>query len=353
MADQSDDDKMVTAVPAAAMPRRSRFATMAMLLAMLLALIAVTIAGWQWFESRRSIGVLEREVARRLSEVDALSRETRMLATQSRENMSDVSARLGQLETRIYETQNQRLALESLYRDLSGSRDEWTLAQVEQVLLIANQQLQLAGNVKAALIALETADARLARMDRPQLTALRRVINQDVERLKAAPYVDVVGMALRLDNVLNQVDTLALAMEQRPVRPHSEPASTDAGFWQQIWREARQDLRDLIRIQNIDKAEIPLLSPDQAFFMRENLKLRLLGARLALLAHDETSFKVDLKAASGWLMRYYDGSDKAVATAQTSLKQLIQADIAIQMPDISASLDAARNLKLVRERTLR
>ena len=348
MADQSDDKLLVKAAPPST-PPRSQLATMALLLA----LAAVALAGWQWFESRRSIGVLEHEVAKRLSEIDALSRDTHMLAAQSRENLSDVSARLGQLEVRIFETQNQRLALESLYRDLSRSRDEWTLAEVEQVLLIANQQLQLAGNAKAALIALETADARLARMDRPQLTALRRVINQDMERLKAAPYVDVVGMALRLDNILNQVDTLALAMEHRPARPNPELASTGAGFWQQIWREVKQDLRDLIRIQNVEKPEAPLLSPDQAFFLRENLKLRLLGARLALLAHDEASFKVDLKTASGWLTRYCDGSDKIVAAAQSTLKQLIQADIGMQMPDISASLDAARNLKLVRERTLR
>lgn len=349
MADQSDDKHVVSAPPATSTPRRSHLATMALLLA----LAAAAFTGWQWFESRRSIGVLEHEVARRLSGIDALSRETRMLAAQSRENLNDVSARLGQLEARLFETQNQRLALESLYRDLSGSRDEWTLAEVEQVLLIANQQLQLAGNVKAALIALETADARLARMDRPQLTALRRVINRDMERLKAAPYVDVVGMALRLDNVLNEVDTLALAMEQRPPRPNPEPESTGAGFWLKVWREVKQDLRDLIRVQNVEKPEVPLLSPDQAFFLRENLKLRLLGARLALLAHDEASFKVDLKAASGWLTRYYDGSDKTVAAAQTTLKQQLQADIGMQMPDISASLDAARNSKLARERALR
>jgi uroporphyrin-3 C-methyltransferase len=349
MADQSDDKHPVTALPAAPAPRREHLAT----LALLLALVAVAISAWQWFESRRSIGALEHELAKRVSEVDALSRDTRMLAAQSRENLSDVSARLGQLEARIFETQNQRLALESLYRDLSRSRDEWTLAEVEQVLLIANQQLQLAGNVKAALIALETADARLARVDRPQLTALRRLINQDMDRLKAAPYVDVVGMALRLDNVLNQVDTLALAMDRRPARPEPERASIGAGFWQQIWREAKQDLRDLIRIQNVERPEVPLLSPDQAFFLRENLKLRLLGARLALLAHDEASFKIDLKAALGWLTGYYDGSDKTVAAAQSTVKQLIQADIGMQMPDISASLDAARNFKLVRERTLR
>jgi uroporphyrin-3 C-methyltransferase len=348
MADQSDDNLKVTAAPTST-PRRSHFAT----IALLLALAATALAGWQWFDSRRSFGLLEHEVAKRLGEVDALSREARVLATQSRDAMGDVAARLGQLEARMFETQNQRLALESLYRDLSRSRDEWTLAEVEQVLLIANQQLQLAGNVKAALIALETADARLARMDRPQLTALRRVINQDMDRLKAAPYVDVVGMALRLDNVMSRVDTLSLAMEQRPARPIAEAESTGAGFWQQAWREAKRDLRDLIRVQNVEKPEVPLLSPDQVFFLRENLKFRLLGARLALLAHDEGSFKADLQAASGWLTQYYDSADKTVAAAQSTLKQLIQSDIGIQMPDISASLDAARNFKLVRERSPR
>jgi len=345
MADQSDDKLVVTAAPTSTR-RRAQFAT----LVLLLALAALALAGWQWFDSRRSFGLIEYEVAKRLGQVDALSRDTRALAAQSRDTMGDVSARLGQLEARMFETQNQRLALESLYRDLSRSRDEWTLAEVEQVLLIANQQLQLAGNVKAALIALETADARLARMDRPQLTALRRMINQDMERLRAAPYVDIVGMALRLDNVASQVDMLPLAMEQRPARPNPEPESPGAGFWQQIWRETKRDLRDLIRIQNVEKPDVALLSPDQAFFLRENLKFRLLGARLALLAHDEGSFKADLQAASGWLTHYYDGADKTVAAAQSTLKQLIQSDIGSHMPDISASLDAARSFKLVRER---
>ena len=350
MADQSDDKLLVTAAgPPRPAPRWSHVA----ILALLLALAAAALAGWQWFDSRRSFGLLEHEVAKRLGEVDALSRNTHALAAQSRDTMGDVSARLGQLEARMFETQNQRLALESLYRDLSRSRDEWTLAEVEQVLLIANQQLQLAGNVKAALIALETADARLAHMDRPQLTVLRRVINRDMERLKAAPYVDVVGMALRLDNVMNQVDTLPLAMEQRPARPVPEPESTGAGFWQRLWSEGKRDLRDLIRFQNVEKPEVPLLSPDQAFFLRENLKFRLLGARLSLLAHDEASFKSDLKAALEWLARYYDGANKTVATAQSTLRQLLQSDIGGHTPDISASLDAARNFKLVRERALR
>jgi len=346
MADQTDNKVVVTTAPA---PRRSAVAIMALLFA----LAAFALAGWQWFDSHRSFGLLERDVAKRLGELDTLSRDARIVAAQSRDSMSDVTARLGQLETRMFETQNQRLALESLYRDLSRSRDEWTLAEVEQVLLIANQQLQLAGNVKAALIALETADARLAHMDRPQLTSLRRIINRDMERLKAAPYVDVVGMALRLDNVMNQVDALPLVMEQRPTLHESQSESAAAGFWQRLWREARQDLHDLIRVQNVGKPEMPLLSPDQVFFLRENLRFRLLGARLSLLAHDAASFKADLKVASEWLARYYDGADKSVAMVQSTLGQLLHSDVGGQLPDISESLDAARNFKLVRDRALR
>ncbi|MGH8866030.1 MAG: uroporphyrinogen-III C-methyltransferase, partial [Burkholderiales bacterium] len=115
----------------------------------------------------------------------------------------------------------------------------------------------------------------------------------------------------------------------------------------------KQDLRRLVRIQNAEKPEVPLLSPEQAFFLRENLKLRLLGARLTLLTRDETSFKADLDAASDWLQRYYDTGSKPVAAALSTLKQLAQSEVGIELPDISASLDAARNLRMVRERAVR
>ncbi len=350
---EPSNDKTPPSAAALPPPRQAAARSVTVIAALLLALIAAALAGWQWIESRRNFEAFEKELARRLSEIDSVNRDARALAAQSRDTMSDVSARLGQLEARMFETQNQRLALESLYRDLSSSRDEWTLAEVEQVLLIANQQLQLAGNVKAALIALETADARLARMDLPQLTSLRRVLNQDMERLKAAPYVDVIGMALRIDSILNEVDGLPVAMEERPARTESAAQAPVGGFWQRLWGEARRDLRDLIRIQSIAKPEMPLLSPEQAFFLRQNLKIRLLGARLSLLAHDAASFRADLKAASEWLTRYYDAGNKGVAAAQATIKQLLQSDIGVQLPHISASLEAARNFKLVRERALR
>jgi uroporphyrin-3 C-methyltransferase len=342
-----------TDLPVPPMPRPPRRRPSLALVALIVAAAACALLAWQWIDGRERLRALQQETARRLAEVEAASRETRLLAGRSSDGVRDVESRLGQLEARMVETQNQRLALEALYREMSSSRDEWTLAEVEQALLIANQQLQLAGNVKAALIAMETADARLARLDRPQLTQLRRVINRDIERLKAAPHVDLTGMALRLDRIAASVETLPLAMDGRPSRQESPAGEVPAGFWARLWRETAQDLRDLVRIRNSQRPEPPLLAPTQAYFLRENLKFRLLGARLALLARDEPGFRADLRAASDWIARYYDADDREVAAAQAALRQLAQSEVSIEVPDVSASLEAARSIRFVRERTLR
>ena len=317
----------------------------------IVAVVAVALFAWQWYDSHRQINTLQYELARRLAEADAQNKESRNVAEQVREATREAQVKLGVLEAKLQESQNQQVALEALYQELSRSRDESLLADVEQTLLVANQQLQIAGNVRSALIALQAADARLARLDRPQLAGLRKVIARDIERLKLAPHVDVIGISARLDNLLGAIDGLPLAMEVRP--PATVPATRndDAGnAWTRFTRELWRDLRELVRIQNMERPDLPLLAPAQAYFLRENFKLRLLSARLALLAHDEKSFRADLKAARDWLTRYYDARDKTVANAVAAVSQLHDSQIGIELPDVAASLDAVRNYRLTRER---
>ena len=264
--------------------------------------------------------------------------------------MADAQVKLGVLEARLAESQNQQIALEALYQELSRNRDEWAYAEIEQSLSIANQQLQLAGNVKAALIALQSADARLNRMDRPQLLALRRAINRDIERLKALPYVDTLAISTRLDNLIGGVDKFPLAMEGRPQPETVAAEAPDGNLWTRFWREAWSDIKQLVRVQQVDRPEVPLLPPTQAFFLRENLKLRLLSARLALLARDAASYQADLKAARDWLNRYYDVRNNNVAHAVGVLRNLHEAEVSIQVPDIAGTLEAARSLRLSRDR---
>ncbi len=320
--------------------------------AALLALIALGVAVWQGYDSRRETDALRQELAKKLSDADAQAKAGKQFAEQLRETTREAGAKIATLEAKLAESQSHQIALEALYQELSRNRDEWAYAEIEQTLLVASQQLQLAGNVKAALIALQAADARLQHMNRPQLLALRKAINQDVTRLKALPFIDTVGISLRLDNIVNAVDKLPLAAEGRsqPEPAASVPRAEDASAWRRYWSELANDLRQLVRVQRMDRLDVPLLAPSQAFFLRENLKLRMLSARLGLLSRDQSSYKNDLKAAREWLARYFDTRDKTVVAMMATLASLDASDISIELPDVSATLDALKNTRQVRER---
>jgi len=306
-----------------------------------------------WIDTRMQIHALQQDLIRKLADAEVYNRESRQVASQARDALRDLEYRLGALESRLAETQNQRLALEGLYLELSRSRDERILAEVEQILMIGSQQLTLAGNVKAALIALESADNRLQRADSAQFTAIRRAIRRDIERLKALPYVDVEGMSLRLDALAQEVPGLPLAMEERPAEERPPEPKGERNWAVRLAGEAWHELQNAIRIERIDRQEVPLLSPSQAFFLREALRLRLISARVSLLAHEEDSFKADTRQCAEWLQQYFNGKDRKVAQALATLRQISASDLNIDVPDIAGSLDSVRNAKVVRERGLR
>lgn len=323
-----------------------------------IALLALALAVWQWFETRIRLADTQQEMARRLSDSDAVARESRTLSRQAQEQLAVQQGKIGELEGKIAESRSQQATLESLYQDLARSRDEWALAEVEQSVTLAAQQLQLAANVQGAVLALQAADARLAGNGRPQFIGLRKVLVRDLERLRALPQVDVPGMNLRLESVISAVDTLPLAVDGRP-REEGKPRETLESptasmgsliFWQQLAVDFWGELRSLVRIQRFDRDEPALLAPGQVFFLRENLKLRLLNARLALLAHDQWTFRNELKQARIWVDRYFDNRDKSVQTAQSTLKQLSATEISIELPNLNESLTAIKNFKLGKER---
>jgi uroporphyrin-3 C-methyltransferase len=256
------------------------------------------------------------------------------------------------MESRYAESQNQRVALENLYNNLSANSDEAALAEVEQMLMIASQQLQLSANVRAALIAMQTADSRLQRMNRPAFSGLRQTINNDMDKLRALHEADISGINLQLNNLISAVDSMPLAYQQQlPAnQAAAQAASPEAGTtWQKLLHDIWNDLKQLVRIENTDKAEIPLLPPNQEFFLRENLKLNLLSARLALLSRDGASFRLGLKTAQRWTARYFDSKSGVNKHVSEVLKKLAASDISIELPDISDSLQAVRNYRQMRE----
>lgn len=334
-------------------------------------LLALLLAAQAW-SSRNSIYKLRQEMAKSLQRNELSTTETGALARAVQDQLRDLQAKVGVLENRQVEAQSQQLALEQLYQDLSKSRDEWALSEVEQVLSTASQQLQLAGNVQGALIALANADRSLSRSDKPQFITIRRAIARDTEKLRALPSLDLAGVALRLDNVIAQVDALPMLADEKPVlpsranQPQRAPAVTAArgakaasappeqpmGLAeraQQTWRnwsdEMWTEVRQLIRVRSVEEPAALMVSPSQAYFLRENLKLRLLNARLALLSRNEAAFRGDLEAAQEALLKYFDTRVRSTQIAQAQLRQVQANNLAIEMPTLSDSLNAVRNYK--------
>jgi uroporphyrin-III C-methyltransferase len=182
---------------------------------------------------------------------------------------------------------------------------------------------------------------------------LRRALARDMDRLKAVPYVDVQGLSLRLDQAIAAVDTLPLALEERPPVAAEEVSTKGESPWRRFLRDAWQDLRQLVRIENLDRPEPPLLAPQQQFFLRENLKLRLLSARFDLLFRDQANFRADLVAADTWLKKYFDTRSKPVQSLQILLKELRATEMTTELPGLAGSLDAVRVLQLAREKHMR
>ncbi len=322
------------------------------ILQLLLIAAALGASGWVWYDSRVRAGDARAEIVQRLRGAEDEARDARSAARASQETVRDLQAKLALLEGRLAETQSQQSALESLYQDLSRNSDEWRIAEIEQVLAIADQQLQLSGNVRAALIALQLADARLARADRPQFQAVRRAIARDIERLKTLPTADLAEMSRQLDALIGAVDTLPLAAEAKPEPAAQAPAegggAADAlqRFGSGLWR----DLRELVVVRRVGRPDPPLLPATQAYYLRENLRLRLLNARLALHARNYAGFAEDLRVARDWLLRYYESEAGATREALAKLKALEDTPVRDEPLSISDSLDAVRAFKALRER---
>ncbi len=335
--------------------------------------VLAILLGLQWYSSNRQVHDLRDEMARRLQQTDVSNIEVKSIAKTVQETSRDLQSKVTLLEGKQAEAQGQQLALEQLYQDLSKNRDEWALAEIEQVLATASQQLQLAGNVQGALIALQNADARLAKSEKAQFIAVRRAIAKDIEMLKTLPQLDMTGLVLRLDSVIAQVDAIPLWSDEKPpvvVTPPKAPlrvlpkpskgknekeseaaaensfSSRVQDYWQSFSSEMWTEVKQLVRVRNVNSPDALLLSPSQAYFARENLKLRLLNARLALLSRNEGAFRSDMIAAQDIIAKYFDVRSKQAQTAQSLLKQVQNNNLSIEMPALTESLNSVRNFKV-------
>lgn len=346
-------------------------------LAVSVLVVIVAAAGW-WYMQQRFLAQ-ERQNALRLQESESRAASLEEQVRQLRDLQQQLQTRGNALETRVAESSAQQEQLQALYDDVARVRGDARLAEVERAITLANQHLAVSGNVKGALLALEGAEKQLADSEQSQAIGLRRVILQDIEKLKSLPEVDLVRSVARMDEVLSRVETLpflgdpdapaadapgGLAMAPAATEeaaPEEEPAEapvadepTDdslSGKFKRWYHDllgagsraataAHEEFTSLVKIRRIDEPDRYLLGPDQKRSIRQGLRLQLLSARINLLNRNEALFRQDLAKSVETIQRFFDVEKPEVKSSINLLTELQSEPLQLKLPTLSDSMAA-------------
>ncbi len=324
--------------PARGGRRRAALTLLAVGLALALAYFAL--------ESRREAQVQSRlaeERAREAAEANERAQAALRQAQQARQKADEA----------------EQAAAAAAAAEAPAGRDDALLLEVERLVTLAMHDLQLSRQPGTALAALELADARLAAAGGPRWAALRRALARDIERLRALPVVDVTGMAVKLDQLTAGADVWPMANAPAAPPPKAAPRAApkkaepapepsppqQPGPWQRLRAWAAEEFGELVRIHEVPAPEALLLGAEQEKLVRAQLKLRLLGARVALLSRSDRLFHADVESAQTLLALYFEARQPAVAAAAATLRQLNAVALAVDVPtlaDTQAAVRAAR-----------
>lgn len=210
----------------------------------------------------------------------------------------------------------------------------WTLAEVEFLLQVANQRVLLAGDVESAHAALMLADQRINGFTDPRLFPLRSLIADEQLALASVAKIDVESLAIKLQSAINSVDSLQVLLA--PTIDSEDEDQVSSEEWSGAMNTAWQEIKSLVVIRQQQDGTAAVLVPEQRYFLYQNLRLKLETARLALLSGEASTFDDSLKSASQWLQKYFIGEQRDAML--TLVAELQAQDIAVEIPDISASL---------------
>lgn len=308
-------------------------------LALLLSLAAIAASAWLWYSlAYKNAGLLSESIPQQVVNLRTELTQLQKLNQQNSKSIED----LGKAQQALAEV------TKKAYTEIGKSRNKWAVSEVEQLLIIANQRLQLAHDFETAAIALQTADSRLATMADPSLMPVRKQLAAEINQLKSYERTDLSGISLHLASLIDNVEKLPLSLKvtyQHEADTKSAATAADKpaeqpGFFSELW----SDIRGLVQVRSNVQSYKPLLPPEQQYFLRENLRLLLLGAQQGLLRNDRVVFTHNLKAAKQWVDDYFDTNTQAIRQLKLDIDQLLKTKMVEKEPDISKSLALLRKL---------
>lgn len=241
-------------------------------------------------------------------------------------------------------------SFESLRDELGRSETGWKVAEVEYLLRIANHRVQLQRDVATAIAALKAADARIRDLAEPALWEVREMVIDEMSALRSVSQPDYAGMAAQLNALANRAIKLSVGGAKytppAPDQVSEPPPAMDVTEWkkelQAAFEKVKDTLQESVKVHVHERPLAPMMAPDQQYLLRENLRLKLEGARLALLRQDQALFQASLDTAAQWLEAYFEADNNEFKAVKDGITQLRSVALTTQLPDISGSLRLLR-----------
>jgi uroporphyrin-3 C-methyltransferase len=303
--------------------------------------LALVSSGLLW----QKLDNIQMQLARQSSEAGLSASQALVTARQAQDVAVDSAAKVALFDQRLADVALQRSQLEELMQSLSRARDENLLVDMESALALAQQQAQLTGSMEPVVLTLQAVDVRLARAAQPRLARVQRAVAKDLARLKSMALVDTPALLVKMDELALLIDEIPLANAPPPKvldKPKLVRTPTEAvvQWGERLLQSFQTELKDLVRVSRINDPQAVLLSPEQSFFVRENLKLRVLNARLGLLARQVDAVRSDLKLTAATIGRYFDLGARNTQTALALVKQMQTEFGTFEQPRVDETLAA-------------
>ena len=314
--------------------------------ALVLALLGLGASGFLFVQGQNVLKTQELEFAQRIDKAAVGESQNAGMLQDTLRKQTDIDTRLAQLNNTQQQNTAQIAAGNRAYQELLKGRAAWLVDETEATLNLASQQLLLSGNVPVAVSVLENIEKRLSRFDKPELLPIKQALSSDLAELKQRPYLDISGASLRVDRLETAVSSLPLLVDNtlKPGAPVAEAVVATGSWWQDTWQKTLNSLKGLVEVRRLNNNDAMLVAPEQAYFVRENLRLRLLDARLAMMQRNGDVYQSDLNNIEAAVKTYFDPKSPATQSWLKELAELKALDISTMADNaLKASLAAVGN----------
>lgn len=313
--------------------------------ALVLSLIALGFGGFLFVQGQNALKTHELSMNQALDKAAVGNSENGVLLQNTLLKQDDLNKQVGALALAQAENGKRLEGINAAYAELLKGRVNWLVDEVEVTLNTASQQLLLSGNVPAAVGVLENIDQRLSRFEQPDLLPIKQAVSADLAALKTRPHLNVAATSLRLDRLQAAVSGLPLLVDTTLQEGKTtEQPSQAANFWQRTWENTVGMVKGMVEVRKLESNDAMLMAPEQVYFVRENLRLRLMDARLALLQHNGEIFQNDLNATEAAVRQYFDADSPTAQAWLQELNELKGLEIRMVSDDaLKNSLTAVRN----------